>query len=90
MAQHEPTTEEIVNALRTCEDQDCDSYEYGNKYACEYLIRVHAADRLEQLQRENEELTARAERAEKALENAKIRHARKDAEMKHIFHKEFK
>ena len=90
MEQHEPTTEEIVKALRYCADEDkaccsgekdniCPYYDKGlmahpndKNYPeyCDILLMRNAADRLEQLQRENEELTARAERAEKERDAA--------------------
>jgi len=63
MEQHEPTTEEIVKMVRELEVSDIDLGRYSARIE-------DAADRLEQLQRENAELTDRAERAEKERDAA--------------------
>ena len=64
---NEPTTAEIVKETRLCSQPDwnCDKCSrngmpFGDCFTELYL---QAADRLEQLERENAELTARAEKA---------------------------
>lgn len=57
---NEPTTAEIVSGLRSC--PDCDSCLLSKKKCLD--IEKVAANRLEQLERENAELKSRAEKAE--------------------------
>ena len=55
MTTSEPTTGEIVRALRVCDVGRCIDCNLDEKYPCENL-KTYAADRLESQERENERL----------------------------------
>ena len=77
MNTNEPTTGEIVRALRGCADKEimCDEcrYNMGNSFECLNKMQYEAADRLESQERELLQKT-------QELESAKTRPARKEAE----------
>ena len=83
---NEPTTGEIVRALRcvaeATECKDCRyKYPVGNVILCDHeQMNGNAADRLESQERELLQKT-------QALEDAKQRHAKKDAESAELYEK---
>ena len=63
MTTSEPTTGEIVRALRVCDVGRCIDCNIDEKYPCENL-KTYAADRLKSQEQTIAALTARAEQAE--------------------------
>ena len=69
MTTSEPTTGEIVRALRVCDVGRCIDCNLDEKYPCENL-KTYAADRLESQEQTIAALTARAEQAERERDAA--------------------
>ena len=83
---NEPTTGEIVRALRNCEGGCCSRCGYDVKNSCANLQST-SADRLESQERELVRNADELLQKTQALEDAKQRHAKKDAEDAELYEK---